>query len=59
MQSRIEHLITSQENPTLIFRFSMLLKFYRHTLTRILRESAQLVGVITKYDSPSQAPLIS
>src|SRR5271170_4359532 len=54
LQSRIEHLITSQENPTLIFRLSMLLKFYRHTLTRMLRESAQLVVVMTKYGSPAQ-----
>src|SRR5271154_1952593 len=54
MQSRIEHLVTSQENPTLIFRLSMLLKFYRHTLTRMLRESAQLVVVMTKYGSPAQ-----
>jgi conserved oligomeric Golgi complex subunit 6 len=48
-QSRIEHLITSQENPTLLFRISMLLKFYRHTLTRMLNDLAQLVIIITKH----------
>jgi hypothetical protein len=35
-----------------MFRIGMLLKFYRHTLVRMLNESAQLIVIITKYDLP-------
>ena len=56
-KSRIEHLIVTQEVPTEQFRFSMLLKFYRQTLVRLLHENAQLVSIITKYQPSIPIPL--